>query len=381
MTNEAIAAILEYLSTEVRNSKHTALGFSLVRSSHERGSQERSKRAGMSPLRWASADACRASADELLRSIDDIGELLSDPAPGEASLEEFDLASLARQAAELMNLASGRKRQRIAFVGPDRPLQVTQDRRALEQVATRVFGTALKLARGAGLHASLTRQEADQVRLAIRTRDRDLSGRLVKWLNATIDTATLREPNDLPLGVAVMLAGKRMRALGGSAQEILHQDGRASVAIDVPCLAKDAASNLPQPVRGMDTDALSVLVAEDCDESFFLTELTLEGERVHRAHDGSEALRFIKKKRFDMVLMDVHMPGMDGYSTIRSIRDWETQTGNARTPLVVLSSDDLETQKRSAAESGCSGFLRKPLRRSDIDGLIERLKQSRRLMI
>jgi len=105
----------------------------------------------------------------------------------------------------------------------------------------------------------------------------------------------------------------------------------------------------------------------------------LGAERVHRALDGSEALHMMQKQRFDIVLMDIHMPGMDGYSAIRSIREWETQTGNARTPLVILSSDDLETQQRTAAASGCSGFLRKPLNRSDLTDLMERLKQSRRL--
>jgi CheY-like chemotaxis protein len=59
------------------------------------------------------------------------------------------------------------------------------------------------------------------------------------------------------------------------------------------------------------------------------------------------------------------------------MREWETETGNARTPIVVLSSDDLETQRRRAAQNGCSGFLRKPLRRSDLTNLLERVKQSR----
>jgi len=77
------------------------------------------------------------------------------------------------------------------------------------------------------------------------------------------------------------------------------------------------------------------------------------------------------------VLMDVHMPGIDGYAAIRSIRDWETETGNARTPVIVLSSDDLDTQRRSAAQSGCSGFLRKPLRNGELLEVLNRLKAAR----
>ena len=66
------------------------------------------------------------------------------------------------------------------------------------------------------------------------------------------------------------------------------------------------------------------------------------------------------------------MPGTDGY--VRSEHDWETETGNARTPAVVLSADDVGTQVRSAAEAGCSGFLRKPVRKAEISALVDRLK-------
>jgi CheY-like chemotaxis protein len=122
---------------------------------------------------------------------------------------------------------------------------------------------------------------------------------------------------------------------------------------------------------------LSVLVAEDSDESFLLTGILLQNESVWRARDGLEALDMMKSRRFDVVLMDIHMPGLDGYKAIRAMRDWETQTGNARTPMVVLSSDDLDTQMRSAAHAGCSGFLRKPLDQQDLLDLLDRLKAVR----
>ena len=75
-----------------------------------------------------------------------------------------------------------------------------------------------------------------------------------------------------------------------------------------------------------------------------------------------------------VIFMDIHMPGMNGYEVIRSMRDWETRTGSPRTPMIVLSSDDLETQQRSAAEFGCSGFIRKPVQKWDLMPLLERLQ-------
>jgi CheY-like chemotaxis protein len=145
----------------------------------------------------------------------------------------------------------------------------------------------------------------------------------------------------------------------------------------LPSLARESSE---QRQHDSQPSSLNVLLTEDCDESYALSELMLRNESVWRARNGPEAIEMVKKQRFDIVLMDVHMGGMDGYTAIEAIRDWETQTGNARTPIVILSSDDLETQRQSAARSGCTGFLRKPLRGNDLSDLVDRLKGARSLL-
>jgi CheY-like chemotaxis protein len=367
MTNEAIAAMLDYLCTEARNSMHTILGF-----------MELAAEVPLDPSRLASAALGRASADQLLRSIDDVRELTGDTASSPSPLEDLDLVLFVHETADVLNAASGTRRRRITVDGAPDTLPMRQDRKGMEQVLTRVLRAALKLARGTQVFVRLDKEGSSGVRMAVDMRDKELSRRLVKWLNSTLDGTDLKGPGDMPFGVSVMVAGKRLRAMGGTAEEIQDAAGSGSVAIHLQSRPKTADANA---ATARSTDALSVLVAEDCDESYFLTELMLQDEDVYRARDGDEALRTVQKRRFDLVLMDVHMPGMDGYSAIRSIRDWETQTGNSRTPLVVLSSDDLETQQRSAAESGCSGFLRKPLRQVELQSLVDRLKQSRRFVM
>jgi CheY-like chemotaxis protein len=253
-------------------------------------------------------------------------------------------------------------------------LLITQDRRALEELLTRVLDTASKLADAGEVVLSLQSVgSGSSARLAISVREADLAARLVEWLNADPERILFDDPRDVPFAVAVMSAGRRLRALGGSAES-----SGLALSLMVPSAAPRASQNWPHAAR---PDALSILVAEDNDESFALTEAELQDERLWRAHDGPQALHMIQNQRFDVVFMDVHMPGMDGYEVIRSMREWETQTGNARTPIVVLSSDDPETQRRSAAECGCSGFLRKPLRLWEVTPLLDRLKQTRMSLV
>jgi hypothetical protein len=370
MTNKTISAILEHLSNEARNSVHATFGIvELVREVID------------DPMVRTSVAIGRAGADQLLRSIDDVRDLLS-PAPfGSATLENFDLVGSVSEIVEMLNLASGKLAKRMVLDGSFDPLLMEQDRRAVEQVITRVLDTAFKAATTNTIRVKLGSSGPDDpIQITIAARDTHLATRLVKWLNADIDDAALEDSGDVAFEVGVMVAGKHLRALAGSAELVQDQAGHGTVVLTIP--AQAPCGPLYQSVQEQEAqpDALSILVAEDCDDSFALSELVLQREQVRRARDGREALRMIQKQRFDVVLMDVHMPGMDGYSAIRGMREWETQTGNARTPIVVLSSDDLETQRQSAAQCGCSGFLRKPLQLSDLTNLLERVREARTLV-
>jgi CheY-like chemotaxis protein len=352
MTNQAISAIMEHFCIQARNAAQANLLLvELLRGMRLDRAQRVSVRQGT------------AGADQLLRSIEDVRELLEAAAPPPRNVvEEFDLAQCAAEIVEGLNLASGKKVRQLVMNEPP-ALPIMQDRRAVEQVLTRVLGAALKLAQPGEVRFRVGAESL--MRRASIVCEETLAVRLANWLNADPDQAQFEEPGDLPYGVAVMVAGKWLRALGGAAA----LDG-AAVELDFPSAGAD------QDTGERKRDALHILVAEDNDESFALTEMIMQEERVWRARDGQEALRLIQTRRFDVVFMDVHMPGMNGYEAIRIVREWETQQGGARTPMVVLSSDDVETQQRSAAECGCSGFLRKPLERADLTPLLERLKQA-----
>jgi CheY-like chemotaxis protein len=367
MTNETISAILEHLSMEARNSAHATFGMiDMLRD------------VATDSARQASLAIGAAGPDRLLRALDDVRDLLSSAPPAPGRIEEFDLSLCTGEIIEVLNLASGRRAKHMVLDAPVEPLLMKQDRKAVEQVLTRVLDTAFKLAQTGTVRVPLSATTGKFcARLSIAARDNDLAARLIKWLNVDPNQADLQDPGEVAFGVAVMVAGKRLRALGGSAE--LTGDSSA-VALDLS--SKDQGNENGDRLSGQEVqpDTLNILVAEDCDESFALSALMLQNECVWRALDGLDALRMVQKQRFDVVFMDVHMPGMDGYSAIRTIRDWETETGNARTPIVLLSSDDLETQRRSAALSGCSGFLQKPTRRNDMLVLLDRLKAARMLM-
>jgi len=69
---------------------------------------------------------------------------------------------------------------------------------------------------------------------------------------------------------------------------------------------------------------------------------------------------------YDLIVMDIDMPVMDGYTATRTIREWETQQGRTRIPIVMLSAESASLQRRMGASVGCSGYLTKPVPRNEV---------------
>ena len=362
MTNQSITHLFGYLSNEARNAMHAIVGLMEMRVDEPRDPHER-----------ANLDICRASADRLLRSIDDVQALFSDePATPNAS-EEFDLQSVLEDILELLNVAASETQSRLVLETPSAPpITVREDRRSLELMLTRLLDSALKLTPEGELRVSLV---ADQkgVLLGLTPAGSATLRQLADWINSDPAEIQIEGGKQVLAAVNAMVAGKWIRARKGAVRITPATNGPSRLAISLPLQLGSAARD-SSPQRNDTKNTLNVLVVEDCDESYALAELLLKSERLWRASDGDEAIDMVKHRRFDVVFMDVHLPGTDGYTAIRAIRDWETETGNARTPMVVLSADDLATQVRSAAEAGCSGFLRKPVRKTEISALLDRLK-------
>jgi two-component system, sensor histidine kinase and response regulator len=365
MTNQTMLSLLDYLCNEARNSVHASFGLMALCPS------------SIPDPGWrVCLDNSKSSADRLLRSIDDIRELLMAEAPPSDPAEEFDLTLCVGETIEVLNLASDGA-SRLTLQAPPRAVVGRQHRRAVEQTLMRILNAVSKLGRNGEARVSVvTVPGVEGVLFEIVPAKSNIALRVADWLNADPEQVSFQDADDVLFGVATLVAGKRLRALGGTAEFV--SDARIPMALRIALPWKAETDENRQPdLAQNDQLGLNVLVAEDSDESFALTGILLQKEAVWRARDGLEAVNMMKGRRFDVVLMDIHMPGLDGYKAIRAMRDWETQTGNARTPIVVLSSDDLDTQMRSAAQSGCSGFLRKPLDHHDLFDLLDRLKAVR----
>jgi len=128
-----------------------------------------------------------------------------------------------------------------------------------------------------------------------------------------------------------------------------------------PEIDNPQATNLGQTIPTEDFNHIKVLVVEDNLTNQKLIAKILEFWSCHYiiANNGKEALEVIRRKPFDLVLMDLHMPEMDGYTTTLKIRGLTTNQ-NSKIPIIALTAATLSDEKSRVFEVGMNEFLTKP---------------------
>ena len=111
----------------------------------------------------------------------------------------------------------------------------------------------------------------------------------------------------------------------------------------------------------MSTNGRRVLVVEDNDMNMQLVEYLLEegGVDIVKATSGEEALSITRSAApFDLILMDIHLPGMDGLSVVRAMKE---DTRTARVPILALTAHAMRGDKDRFLDAGCDGYISKPI--------------------
>jgi signal transduction histidine kinase/ActR/RegA family two-component response regulator len=126
------------------------------------------------------------------------------------------------------------------------------------------------------------------------------------------------------------------------------------------------------PGRPRDVHRVRVLVVEDNPVNQLVASgmLDVMGLEVEMADNGAEALAKLRAQRFDIVLMDVEMPVMDGYTATREIRRWEAESGRAHIPVIAMTANAMSEDQARCIASGMDDHLGKPFEMENLARLI-----------
>ena len=285
--------------------------------------------------------------------------------------EPFDLAKAVTEAAQLYAAQAEEKGLRFEVDTPeDTRVWIDGDVVRLKQILTNLVSNAVKFTTHGLVSLSVSRGVGADGEAVFRFMVEDTGvgfdaaarARLFSRFEQADGTITRRfGGTGLGLAICRELAGM----MGGDLDCESEPDGGSTFILTVPLdeVAAPVRETAPVEAGGDQTDRpLRVLLADDHPTNRKVVELILSQIQVDLVitEDGAEALAAFRDDAFDVVLMDMQMPVMDGLTATREIRLHETAMGAARTPVVMLTANALPEHMAAAREAGADHHLSKP---------------------
>ena len=314
----------------------------------------------------------RDSAMHLLGVLNDILDVSTmESGTLKLSLTPVPLHSVVQEVDDLMQMAAREKSLALSVeVANGLPEWVMADATRVRQILYNLINNAIKFTDEGSVNASLTRGLPGEPSVVVTVRDtgvgmntETLQNLFTRFYQA--DNSLCRRIGGAGLGLEISRNLARM--MGGDIQ-VESQPGAGSVFTVTLDLAETTA---PQalPGAGVALDhgrSLRVLVAEDHPINLKYMGLLLEkmGHEAVFCENGQEALQLLARQPFDVVLLDYHMPVLNGLATTEAIRLLADDT--ARIPVILVSADVVNDTRKRALEVGVSAFASKPLQGEDL---------------
>lgn len=253
--------------------------------------------------------------------------------------------------------------------GWDGPAQhwITSDSDRLQHVLMNLIGNAVKFTKRGRVSVTVS-WHSDEMTFEIEDTGagipEDLQDRIFDDF-VTGNAAYDREVGGTGLGLSI--ARRFVDVLGGEILVASELGLGSTFRVVVPAKAAEATPKLDNLVERRAVIApLRVLVVEDNEINRFVVRemLQADGHEVKEAHDGQQGVDMAAAERFDLILMDISMPVLDGRSATRHIRQGSGASRNAR--IVALTANVMPSEREDFLAQGMNGVLTKPLRKSDL---------------
>ena len=273
-------------------------------------------------------------------------------------------------------------------IDPAAPAWALGDPLRIQQVLVNLLSNALKFTStgrvdvivkvtGAGGSSEKLRFEVSDTGPGIRLEDQDkIFARFVQLPNQT--------NGQRGTGLGLTICRDLVELMEGEIGLVSREGSGSTFHFSLPLQAVDPVLSAPAtaangPAQLRNSEAIRILVAEDTEDNRLLLEHYLRDEpvKLRFAVNGQAAVDAVEHgEKFDLILMDIDMPVMDGYVATRQIRVWQQsqtlQSPGPATPIIALSADAMREAVRASLEAGCVAHVAKPIDRETLLKTIHR---------
>jgi PAS domain S-box-containing protein len=330
----------------------------------------RLKATGDPGLEWA-RDVVDRQVTHLARLVDDLVDV-SRITSGRISLEreKVEMAAVVTRALESARPFVESRRHALEIALPATPLVVEGDPERLAQVLANLLDNAAKYTPEEGKISLAVEREGDEAVLRVRDTGKGMPEELrSRVFDLFTQGARGLDRSEGGLGIGLTLVERIVSLHGGSVEAHSEGAGKGSeFVVRLPALAAEKAAEESEADRAEKAGSpLRVLVVDDnvdAGESLALL-LQLHGYDVGRAADGPEALEVARELRPDVALLDIGLPGMDGYEVGRRLREMDEGV-----TLVATTGYGNEEDRRRSREAGFDHHLDKPIDHERLDAIL-----------
>ncbi len=328
-------------------------------------------------------DTIRTSGESLLKIVGDILDFSKIEA-GKVDIEQvaFDPRSRVESLVQLFSASAREKNLQVSGVySEDLPPEVMGDPVRISQVLSNLLGNAIKFTQAGSitLHAGIHAQAGQDVMLRFDVRDsgigisKDAIERIFDPFSQE-DTSITRRFGGTGLGLTI---SRQLVGLMGGELSVVSTQGEGSCFSFTVRVQKDVKAPPVEPVEPVEPAAaaaapqmtgprgaapLNILLVEDNTINQIVAAAMLKKLNcdITVVNDGQEAVAAIQARRFDVILMDCHMPNMDGFAATAAVRTWEQQ-GHARHIIIAQTANAMEGDRESCLAAGMDDYIAKPL--------------------
>ncbi|MEM9990583.1 MAG: ATP-binding protein [Bacteroidota bacterium] len=378
MSKEAIAGtqarsqFLSVISHEMRTPMNGIIGMTELLSNTPLNKEQQSY-----------LESIQTSGTSLITLIDDILDVTRIQ-KGKLRIEHetFDIHILFQQVHRLfLKNAEQRGLALQLTISPEVPKYVVGDIMRFKQVLDNLINNALKFTKEGSVHIYLSARaiEDNQVQMTCQIRDTGIGipeHQQQEIFDPFLQADSSRSRRHMGLGLGLPICKRLIKLMDGTI-EVQSEVGKGSTFSFTLCLPKGNPPALKNPPKSLPTspisgtDSLRILVAEDnpINLKLLLAALKRFGHKADSVCNGKEALRASRAKTYDLILMDLQMPEMDGIESTRYIL--EDHIGRKRPYIVACTANSFPEDRQAALDTGMDDYLLKPIQLSTLKALLE----------